>query len=381
MRLPIFCVGLFACCVIASALAGEETPTTQPAADEVLGWANETSAQIEKDFWLDDLGTYAERVGPWGAWRGSRPAYAWSLGVQLSSLVAAAKNDDPQYADRLKACVTALDKHWREDGVGGYDVLPNSTNLDRYYDDNAWFVIALVEAYEHTGNHEYLEKAERTQRYVMSGEDDKLGGGVYWRENERNSKNTCANAPAMLGALRLHRVTKDEKQLADALRLYVWTNETLQDEDGLFWDNLSLNGRLDKRKFTYNTAVMIKANVELYNITGDKKYLDEAERVAQAAKLQWVDESTGAIRDGGRFAHMLVDAFLELGEATNDPAWEQLAARTTHHLWHMLRNERGHYAGSWGEPRDRERRSVQLLDQASVARTMHSVARALASEN
>lgn len=363
-----------------STLAQSPASTSVPSAEEVLAWANETSAQIESDFWLDDHETYAERVGPWGAWRGSRPAYAWSLGVQLSSLVAAAKNDDPLYADRLKACVAALDKHWREDGVGGYDVLPNSTNLDRYYDDNAWFVIALVEAYEHTGNREYLEKAERTQRYVMSGEDDKLGGGVYWRENEKTSKNTCANAPAMLGALRLHRVTKDDKQLADALRLYGWTTKNLQDEDGLFWDNLSLEGRLDKRKFTYNTAVMIKANVELYTITGEKRYLDEAQRVAEAAKQQWVDENTGAIRDGGRFAHMLVDAFLELGDATDDPTWEQLAAKTTHHLRHTLRNDRGHYAGSWGEPRDRRGRSVELLDQASVARTMHSVARALATE-
>src|SRR5690606_16767884 len=98
MRLPTSCICLFALCAITGVANGEETQTTHPTADEVLGWANETSAQIEKDFWLDDLGTYAERVGPWGAWRGSRPAYAWSLGVQLSSLVAAAKNDDPQYA-------------------------------------------------------------------------------------------------------------------------------------------------------------------------------------------------------------------------------------------------------------------------------------------
>lgn len=357
----------------------EEPKLAEPTAAEVLAWAKETSGQIEQDFWLEEQGTYAERVGPWGAWQGNRPAFAWSLGVQLSSLVAAAKNEQ-HYHDRMEACIGALDKHWRDEGVGGYDVLPNSTNLDRYYDDNAWFVLALVEAFEQTDNREYLEKAKRTQRFVMSGEDDKLGGGIYWGENEKSSKNTCSNAPAMLGALRLHRVAKGELHLADGLRLYEWTTKNLQDEDGLFWDNRSLDGRVDRRKFTYNTAVMIEANVELHTITGEKKYLDEASRIATEAKKHWVDETTGAIRDGGRFAHMLVAAFLKLGEAADDPTWRQLAARTTHHLRHTLRDERGHYAGNWGEPRDRARRSVELLDQASVAHTMHSVARALVSE-
>ena len=62
-------------------------------------------------------------------------------------------------------------------------------------------------------------------RFVLSGEDDELGGGVSLpQKRRRNSKNTCSNAPAIVAALRLHQKTTSPQHLATrraALRLDV----------------------------------------------------------------------------------------------------------------------------------------------------------------
>src|SRR5207248_297258 len=101
---------------------------------------------------------------------------------------------EPQkYADPLGSYADALQVYWTEHkGIGGYDVLPGPKPADRYYDDNEWVVLALVEAYEATRDVKYRNRAEATFRFVLSGEDDKLGGGLYWQENKLESKNACS---------------------------------------------------------------------------------------------------------------------------------------------------------------------------------------------
>ncbi len=72
-------------------------------------------------------------------------------------------------------------------------------------------------------------------------------------------------------------LTGEQSYLDDALRLYAWTNATLQDpNDGLYYDNINLSGHIDKVKLTYNTALMIRANCLFYMATGKPSYLAEA---------------------------------------------------------------------------------------------------------
>ena len=182
--------------------------------------------------------------------------------------------------------------------------------------------MALIETLEATRDEKYLERAEATMRFVLSGEDDELGGGIYWRERRRNSKNTCSNAPAIVAALRLYQKTTNPQHLATAERLYDWTCSHLQDdEDGLFWDNLRLSGRLDRRKYSYNSALMIRANCLFFEVTKDPKYLAEAQCIARSAVTHWIVPETGAVKDGGRFAHLLLESLLAVGRLDQNPQW------------------------------------------------------------
>jgi uncharacterized protein YyaL (SSP411 family) len=59
----------------------------------------------------------------------------------------------------------------------------------------------------------------------------------------------------------------------------------LQSPQGLYYDNIKIPSlKLDSAIYTYNTGTMLQSNVLLYQITKNKKYLKEAQRIASAAE-------------------------------------------------------------------------------------------------
>lgn len=360
----------FICALNCACLADE------PAAHAVQfsAWGDETLGMIRRELWLADRQLYAERARLLHPPR--QPAYMWGAGVQLSALAAAARVDRAQYLDRLATYADALDAYWvKQNGVGGYDVQPNQTSPDRYYDDNAWIVLAMLEAHALARDAKYLDRAKATMRFVLSGEDDQRDGGVYWRENTRDSKNTCSNAPAIVGCLLLHRATGDAEYLVTAKRLFAWTQTHLQDdEDGLYFDHVNLAGKIDRRKFTYNSAVMIRANCLFHDATGEVQYLADAERMAVSAVARWIDGETGAIQDAGRFAHMLLEALQSVDRSTGKTRWNGVTEKCVTYVHDNLRDKRGHYGPRWDRPPSEPWRRFELLDQASAARAYFAAA-------
>lgn len=362
-----------ALCVAAGLFWAGESRAQSPAPTSfaLVGWGRESLEQVDKDFWMSPRRLYAQEFKA-DMKRGEAdrrtPAFMWDCGVQLSALAAAAKMDRSRYAGRLRQFATGLDAYWQQpaDGPGGYDVLPVPKGLDRYYDDNAWIVLGMIEAYEVTGDKEFLRRAEKTMEFVLSGEDDKLGGGLYWREAEKRSKNTCTNAPAIVAALKLYQITKNDHYLQAARRVYRWLCDTLQDSDGLFWDHMGLGGNIGRFKLTYNSALMIRANVEVYRITKDPKYLREAERIGDAAIGKWVTPE-GGIRDSGRFAHLLLRSFIELAGVSPDPRWRATVDRCVAFVHDHLRDANGRYPEHWDRAPAKPIAKSPLLDQASVA--------------
>src|SRR5205807_3529842 len=137
---------------------------------------------------------------------------------------------------------------------------------DKYYDDNAWMVITFAEAYQLTGEKPYLNRAIEVAKFVASGWDDQLGGGIWWHQSHKDgSKNTCANGPAAEGYLQLARFLPPDqaKPWIDAAQKAVdWTREKLQDSDGLFDDRVIVaSGEVKKGKLTYNTALMLRSEL------------------------------------------------------------------------------------------------------------------------
>lgn len=331
-------------------------------------WGAESLRQIREDLWLPESRLYAEQ-GRDAKGQPAHPSFMWGVGVQLSALAAAARLQPDTYLAETLAYADEIQGYWTgHNGIAGFNVLPAPASPDRYYDDNAWLVLALSEVFELTRDPKYLDRAIATHRFVMSGADDQLGGGLYWRENPRESKNTCTNAPAIVSALRLHQLTKEPSYLESARQLYAWTNARLQDSDGLYWDNIRLDGRVRRQKFTYNSALMLRANCLFHEITGEARYLDEAKRIAAAAEARWVRDD-GSIADAGRFAHLLTEAFLALHQRDRDPRWARSVEKSLTYVHDRLRTPQGRYPNRWDPPyRDDRPDESALLNQAAPAR-------------
>lgn len=349
------------------ALVSFLAPARSHAAPDYARWGAENLETIHKDLWLPKFNLYAE-MAPDDKGVPSHPAFMWGVGVQLSAMAAASTREPDKYLSETKAYADAIQVYWlKHNGIEGFDVQPGPKDSDRYYDDNAWLVLALAEVFEVSKDKKYLDRSVATFNFVMTGEDDKLGGGLYWREKQLTSKNTCTNAPSIVSALRLHQLTKEDKYLDIAKRLYTWTNSKLQDTDGLYWDNIRMDGRVNRRKFTYNTALMIRANCLFHEITGEPSYLEEAKRVAAASEKFWVREN-GAVNDSGRFAHMLMESYLALYQRDKDKHWAETVERTLTYVHDNLRSQDGRYPHSWSRPAGKSREESMLLNQASPAR-------------
>lgn len=318
--------------------------------------------QIRREYYLPKSKLYANEIDAAG--KKSGPCFNWGTGVLLSALNAAARLDR-KYRPWLREYADASRVYWNEKGpVPGYDVLPGPKDVDRYYDDNAWMVLALIETHEILGDRKYLDWAEQTMNYVLSGWDEKLGGGIYWHENEKKSKNTCSNAPSAAACLTVGRYRRAQELAGWARRILDWTRSKFQDpSDLLFWDNLTLSEKLDKTKWSYNTGLYLRASAMRGNRKGSDKEI--LQKTALSAISHWFDPETGAINDEGRFAHLLLEG-LHFA-APNDPISRERRAKALEWVYANARNSQGRFGHHWGQVIG-DQKKFELIDQASVAR-------------
>lgn len=333
-------------------------------------WAEEQSTFVQQNFYDPSAGLY----------RPSFPVnpdelpydFMWGHGVQFTAVTAAARYQPDPYLAVLYDFANGLKRYWDPGAdIPAFDAEISTVNrFEKYYDDNQWLILGFMEAYEVTGDDFFLNWARCVNRFSLSGWDEKLGGGIYWKVDHQ-SKNTCANAPAAAAAMRLFMAGHaDDKAMRDwAMRIRGWVNATLRDpDDSLYWDNIRLDGEVNKIKYTYNTALMIRTDVLLYESTGEVFYLDAARRAADAAINHWVDPATGAIRDTPKFAHLLCEAFLRLHDTSNDGKYLAVARAYAEHAHRDARDPQGGYYDDWNKPDHTPGERKSLIENASAAR-------------
>lgn len=303
-------------------------------------------------------------------------SYLWPFSGSLSA-AGAILESDPAYRDVIDGRVLpGLDAYRdtlrRPAAYASY--VRTAAPSDRFYDDNVWLGIDFCDIYAATGDARYLAEAETIWQFIRSGTDDVLGGGIYWCEQKKHSKNTCSNAPGAVYALKLHAATGDARYLAEARALYDWTKRTLMDpEDGLYFDNVNLEGHIGRAKFAYNSGQMVQAGVLLYRATGDEGYLADARRTADACRDRFFEEFApeGAapfrmLRKGNVwFSAVMVRGLAELYGADGDPAALIDVQRSLDWAWEHARDEYGLFETDFtgGETTPRK----WLLTQCAVA--------------
>ena len=187
----------------------------------------------------------------------------------------------------------------------------------RFYDDNQWIGLASMDAYFRLKEPSLLQTGLTIYRFMMSGFDTTRGGGLYWEEGKKDTKNTCSNGPGIILALQLYKATQDKKYLDTALQLYHWVNEHLRSPSGIYYDNIRIgSGRIGRAMFSYNTGTMLQSNIYLYESTGDKKYLKEAVSLADSSLTYFYGSKK--FRDGYWFNAVLLRGYQQLLKYVKD---------------------------------------------------------------
>ena len=257
----------------------------------------------------------------------------------------------------------------------------NPTFINEFNDDMAWWALASLRAYDISGDPKYFDRALLLWNTIIRSWDDELGGGIWWKNNEKTGKNACINSPASIIASKLYQLTGDEEYLEWAVKLYEWVKEHLA-PTGLVWDNVNREGTIWHATFTYNQGTYIGAAVELYKITGDPTYLEDARRTAHLSMTRLI-EPTGVLKDegqgdGGGFKGIFVRYLGSLIEVDPEPeAYIHFLVKNAVTVGERGFNELNLIGPNWARP---HRGDVELLTHVSGVMLLNLTARVLAEE-
>lgn len=241
-------------------------------------------------------------------------ATVWPLGQVLAGALDIAKITG-DYHD-VNAVTSRLSEFDR-DGAYAQGVY-SATAVGRLYDDNDWIALDLIQAYQQTGNQQYLDKAKQIATFLEQGVSPE--GGVYWGENESSlTINTCSSAPTEQVMLRLYELTHDEHYLDVAKKIEPYRATNLRTADGLYVDNINAKtGQVDEHHYSYNQGTPIGADVLWYKTTGDAKYLERAKETAKAA-LNFYGKSDRLWHEAPAFNAIFFRNLMQLDAVAPDP--------------------------------------------------------------
>ncbi len=214
----------------------------------------------------------------------------WAVGAYIENLAEAYRlcQTDKTLKDAYIASLTTILNQYRVQGATiRTPKAGNFTNItyynaskgnsgDYYYDDNAWICIQLIEAYKLLGDKSYLDAAEKNLEFLWTGWDEENGGGIYW-DKTYGGKNSCANGPVAIAFLEAYKLTNNPDYFEKGKKIFDWANTGGLLEGNLYRDSLG-----NHWKAAYNQGVFIHAGAQLYELTGEKQYLEHTQKVVDA---------------------------------------------------------------------------------------------------
>lgn len=291
-----------------------------------------------------------EALWPFGtAWSAVSTLRTLEPGVRLRSEVAW-----QSFARGLWAYARPSDRAMGDGAAIGFECRltpPLGGGGERFYDDNAWIGLALMDRYRQADDPEALSLARRVLDFDLqgwaSGAEWTCPGGIRWKEPAScTSRNTCSNAPVAELALLLHLATGDPTALEWGVRIYDWVRSCLATPDGLYLDRIAQDGTISPEIWSYNQGTMLGAGVLLHRITGDGRYLDHARATAVAGAARF--GLRGLLGQAAAFNAVWFRNLLLLGEVEPDPRPIEMASEYGGARWDDGRDPRTGLFG--GEP-------------------------------
>jgi predicted alpha-1,6-mannanase (GH76 family) len=251
---------------------------------------------------------------------------------------------------------------------------------DQYYDDDGWWAMTWVDAYDLTGDSAYLTMAETIFTQMTKGWATTCGGGVYWNTSKA-TQNAAANELFLLLAARLYQRTQSQTYLTWAEKEWTWfqgsgmINSSSLVNDGISASTCKSNGATT---WTYNQGVLIGGLATMYQITGSSSYLNQAEAIANAATTKLVNSSgiltepcSGSGCNGApiQFKGIFMRNLAYLNQVAPTPAYTSFIAAQAASVWASDQNVDNQFGFLWSGPFDsadasRQSSAVDALNAA-----------------
>lgn len=252
-----------------------------------------------------------------------------------------------------------------------------SNFINQYYDDEGWWALAWIDAYDLTMDAKYLSMAKTIFADLTTGWDSTCGGGLWWSK-ARTYKNAIPNELFLEVAVRLHARTPSDGD-GGAGSFLDWANREWKwfDASGMINAGNLVNDGLDAscknnggQTWTYNQGVLVGGLVDLAATNHDPSLLSRAQAIADAAMNKLVDD-VGVLHepcelscggDGTQFKGVFMRHLFELARATGTPRDIAFLTTNADWVWNAARNAQDDLGLSWSQALD----SVDASRQSSA---------------
>jgi predicted alpha-1,6-mannanase (GH76 family) len=291
-------------------------------------------------------------------------------------------------ANMLEAAID----HARETGDAAYlDVVDNTfvksadgvpdisagNFLNDFYDDEGWWGLAWVKAYDLTHDPRYLDMARTIFADITHAWSDECGGGLFWN-HERHYKNAITNELFLTLAARLHARTPGDagagSYLDWAQREWAWFRASgMIQTNGSIVDGLTTAPACGASgpAYTYNQGVILGGLAALWRASHDDTLLDAADAIAGRALAAMTAHEgvfveavcdadlTCGEGDGVQFKGVFARNLALLDEVRPRAAYRAFLVRQSDALWHQARSAADELGKYWQGPFDRADASRQ----------------------
>lgn len=239
--------------------------------------------------------------------------------------------------------------------------------LNNYYDDEGWWALAWIDAYDLSGQQAYLAMAGSIFKDMTGAWDSTCGGGIWWSK-DRNYKNAIANELFFSVAASLARRGTDAEraQAADwAAKEWKWfqasgmINDDHLVNDGLIIDKTDGSCRNNGRAtWSYNQGVVLGALAEWSKATHDDQPLMEA-RILADASLTHLTDDAGILHDpcepkcgadAIQFKGIYARNLRQLNQQVQESRYRTFFARNAQSIWSNDRNADDQFGVVWSGP-------------------------------
>ncbi|KAJ5752576.1 hypothetical protein N7520_009493 [Penicillium odoratum] len=257
--------------------------------------------------------------------------------------------------------------------------------LDSAYDDDGWWVLAWIAAYDVTEEPRYLQLAEGIFSALTDAWGTRCGGGgIPW-----NPSNTYVNAITnelfLSAAAHLaNRVPSRKSYYVDwAQKEWNWfmaqgfigENNTIN--DGLL-DNCQNNGAT---VWSYNQGVVLGGLVELNKATPNVTYLESANTLAQAA-IETLADSNGVLHEfcepndcepnATQFKGIFIRNLQMLQRVSPNDSYRKVITNSANSIWGNDRSDQNQLGVVWSGP------VVSTVDPSTHCSAMDALVAAIA---